>query len=87
METLDGNAIAGLLYEIFGEEMTAATAICESCGSAASVADSVVYLRLPGVVVRCRNCAGLQMVITRVHGLNCVDLSGIAVLEPPGNTP
>ena len=28
METLDGNAVAGLLYEVFGEEMTTAIVTC-----------------------------------------------------------
>jgi hypothetical protein len=86
MRTLDGNAIAGLLHEIFGKEMTAATATCESCGFAAPVAYSVVYPRLPGEVVRCRNCGGLLMVITRIRGVNCVDLRGIAMLKSPGDT-
>jgi uncharacterized Zn finger protein len=86
MQTLDGNAIAGVLHEIFRREMTAATATCESCGFAAPVAESVVYARLPGDVVRCRNCGGLLMVITRIHGVNCVDLRGIAELQSPGDT-
>jgi uncharacterized protein DUF6510 len=37
MQTLDGNAIAGLLHEIFGEEMTAVTVTCGSCGFTAPV--------------------------------------------------
>jgi hypothetical protein len=47
MQSLDGNAIAGLLHEIFSKEMTAETATCESCGFAALVANSVVYPSLP----------------------------------------
>ena len=86
METLDGNAIAGLLHEIFRKEMTAVTATCASCGFAAVIANGVVYPRLPGEVVRCRNCGALLMVITRVHGVNCVDLRGIAALESPRDT-
>jgi hypothetical protein len=84
METLDGNAIAGRLHEIFGEEMTTATATCQSCGSAAAIAEAVVYCRLPGDVVRCRHCDALLMVLTRVRGMYCVDLRGIAELESPG---
>jgi hypothetical protein len=85
METLDGNAIAGRLHEIFREEMTAVTATCAWCGFAAVIANGVVYPRLPGEIVRCRNCEGLLMVITRVHGVNCVDLRGIAAMESPAN--
>ena len=86
MQTLDGNAIAGLLQEVFGEEMTAAMATCASCGFIAPVANAVVYPRLPGEVVRCRNCGALLMVFTRIRGVNCVDLSGIAEMKPPADT-
>jgi uncharacterized Zn finger protein len=86
METLDGNAIAGVLHEIFRKEMTAVTATCASCGFAAVIANGVVYPRLPGEVVRCRNCGALLMVITRIHGVHCVDLRGIAALKSPVDT-
>jgi len=32
MDTLDGNAIGGLLHEVFGTEMTAAVGTCANCG-------------------------------------------------------
>jgi ribosomal protein S27E len=83
METLDGNAIAGLLHDAFGEEMTAVMATCATCGAVAAVAETVIYPRLPGAVVRCRTCGALLMVITEVHGVNCVDLRGIAALRAP----
>lgn len=86
MDTLDGNAIAGLLHEVFRKEMTAATATCGSCGAQAAVAEGVVYPRIPGAVVRCRTCGGLLMVITRIHGVHCIDLQGIAELSSPEDT-
>ena len=33
MEALDGNAIAGLLQEVFGTEMTTALGMCATCGA------------------------------------------------------
>jgi uncharacterized protein DUF6510 len=86
MQTLDGNAIAGMLHEIFGKEMTAMMATCGSCGFTAPVANAVVYPRLPGEVARCRNCSALLMVITRIRGVYCVDLQGIAALKSPVDT-
>lgn len=83
METLDGNAIAGLLYEVFGAEMTSAMATCGACGTTAAVAEGVVYLHPPGAVVRCRSCTALLMVITQVRGISCLDLMGIADLAAP----
>jgi len=80
MEAVDGNAIGGLLYEIFGTEMTGAACVCGSCGAAHRVAEQVVYLRAPGTVVRCRSCGSVLMVLVKVHDLTCVDLLGVAVL-------
>jgi hypothetical protein len=83
MDTLDGNAIAGLLYEAFGKEMTGAMATCAACGAIAAIAETVVYPHLPGAIARCRTCGALLMVITRVRGVDCVDLEGIAALTAP----
>jgi hypothetical protein len=78
---LDGNAIGGLLLEIFAADMTSATVTCAACGAVGPVADTMVYLRVPGTVVRCRRCTSILMVISRVRGMNCVDLSGLAALH------
>jgi hypothetical protein len=77
---LDGNAIGGLLMEVFGTEMTSARATCASCGTVSPLAGTTVYLRAPGTVVRCRNCSSLLIVISSIRGRNCVDLSGLADL-------
>ncbi len=81
MDALDGNAIGGLLHEVFGTEMTAAMGTCAVCGTTGPVAECVVYNRGPGTVVRCRTCTGLLMVIVRARGKNCVDLRGLRALE------
>jgi hypothetical protein len=81
MDALDGNAIGGLLHEVFGTEMTAAIGTCATCGTAGPVAETVVYLRAPGTVARCRNCTSVLMVFVKVRGVNCVDLRGLAALE------
>jgi Family of unknown function (DUF6510) len=86
MDPLDGNSIGGLLYDVFGEEMTAVMATCATCGAIAAVAEGVVYPRLPGTIVRCRSCCGLLMAITEVHGIYCADLRGIAALDAPAGT-
>ncbi|HKO28438.1 MAG TPA: DUF6510 family protein [Solirubrobacteraceae bacterium] len=74
---LDGNAIAGLLEEIFGEEMTAAAATCSGCGRTGPLAETAVYLRAPGVVVRCRYCDTVLAVVIEGRATYCVDLTGI----------
>jgi hypothetical protein len=77
---LDGNAIGGLLLEVFGAEMTTAVGTCGSCGAAAQVAELPVYRPGPGTVVRCRSCDSVVMVFVTVRGVTCVDLRGLASL-------
>jgi hypothetical protein len=80
MEALDGNAIGGLLHEVFGAEMTAAASVCGHCGDARPVAELAVYLQAPGTVVRCRTCDSVLMVFVNAHDRTCVDLQGLAAL-------
>jgi hypothetical protein len=80
MEAVDGNAIGGLLLEIFGTELTDAASVCGSCGAARQVAELTVYLRAPGTVVRCRSCESVLMVFVKVNDRICVDLLGLASL-------
>ncbi len=77
---LDGNAIGGLLIEVFGIEMTTATGTCGTCGTISQVAELAVYLRGPGTVVRCRACGSALMVFVPVRGITCVDLQGLSSL-------
>jgi hypothetical protein len=82
MEHLDGNAIGGHLYEIFGAEMTAAVGVCGSCGARSHMAELEVYLRGPGTVGRCSRCKAVLVVLVKVREFSCVDLSGLASLTP-----
>ena len=83
MDALDGNAIGGLLIDVFGADMTAAGTICGTCSASRPVAELVVYRPALGTVVRCRTCGSVLMVFVKAHGLTCVDLSGLASLDQP----
>ena len=78
---LDGNAIGGLLREIFTMEMTAAIGTCAHCGTLHAVGEVDVYMNAPGVVVRCPSCGEVQMKVVRGHGKYWLDLSGVRCLE------
>ena len=82
MDELDGNAIGGLLEEIFGVDMTTAIGTCANCGASGPMAEVVVYLNAPGTVARCRRCTAVLMVVVRVPRGSCVDLRGMATLGP-----
>ena len=79
--TLDGNAIGGLLLELFGVELTAAPCICAGCGAREEVARLDVYVDCPGVVVRCRHCHDVMITIVQGPERTRVDLSGTRGLE------
>jgi Family of unknown function (DUF6510) len=78
---LDGNAIGGLLIEVFGTEMTTAVGTCGSCGATSQVAELAVYMPGLGTVVRCRSCEAVLMVFVRIRDVTCVDLMGLASLS------
>jgi hypothetical protein len=83
MRVTDGNAIAGLLGEVFGGEMTAAVGVCAACGGSGRLAELRVRLDAPGVVARCARCLEILLVIVERRGIRCVDLSGFAALDQP----
>ena len=82
MEALDGNAIAGALFEYFGAEMTTARGHCTHCGASAMIAELEVYMRAPGAVVRCWNCHNVVIVLVPGRDTVSVDHSSFKLVEP-----
>ncbi len=78
---LDGNAIGGLLREVFAMEMTAARGTCAACGAVNEVGRVHVYVHAPGTVVRCPDCEQVLMRVVRGNGRYWVDLTGVRCLE------
>jgi len=78
---VDGNAVAGLLQEVFAVEMTVVRSTCGSCGAVEPVGALTVYTRCPGVVVRCLHCEAVLIRIVRSDGRRWLDLSGLRSLE------
>jgi phage FluMu protein Com len=82
MDALDGNAIAGALFEHFGNEMTMAQVRCSHCRSASLMAELRVYMKAPGAVARCPACNEVVMVIVDVRGTQRVDMSNMDMVSP-----
>jgi hypothetical protein len=78
---LDGNAIGGLLIELFGTDLTDSMGVCASCGAEGHVATLDVYLHAPGVVGRCRSCGAVMIRIVRSETRTWLDLSGTRTIE------
>ena len=78
---LDGNAIGGLLGDIFILEMTTAEATCAGCGAVNPLGRVEVYVHAPGTVVRCPACESVLMRIVHGRGRYWLDLTGTRCLE------
>jgi Family of unknown function (DUF6510) len=85
MERLDGNAVAGVLGEVFAFEVTEARGRCDSCGAVAFFAEAHVYAHslAPGAVVRCSSCEAMLAVVVVAAGRTRVGLTGLTWLEAP----
>jgi hypothetical protein len=83
MEALDGNAIAGQLFDVFGREMTVAAGSCTHCGHTAQIAELRVFSRAPGTVVRCRSCGSVVIVLVEVRGVTRMVLDDFDLLGQP----
>jgi hypothetical protein len=78
---LDGNAIGGLLGEVFVAEMTVVRSTCASCGAVREIGALHVYAKVPGTVVRCPSCQAVVMRVAKGEGRKWLDLRGASCLE------
>jgi hypothetical protein len=79
---VDGNAIGGLLIDVFGQEMTDARGCCANCGDINAVGALIVYRSGPGDVVRCPSCSTVLIVATPVPAGPRMYFSRLRWLEP-----
>jgi hypothetical protein len=77
---LDGNAVAGLLQEVFAVEMTTAIGTCDGCGASEPVG-AVHVFQGAGIVLRCPHCEGALVKIVRDETRLWIDLRGLRILE------
>jgi len=77
---LDGNAVAGLLQEVFAVEMTTAIATCSACDAAGAIGATQVF-RGAGVVLRCPHCGNVLATIVEADTRMWMGLGGIRTLQ------
>ena len=82
--TLDGNAAAGPLAELFTVELTAAIAFCASCGGSAPLASYVLYSDAPALVIRCPTCHQVVLRYGHIGHRLRLDLAGLSSLLVDG---
>jgi hypothetical protein len=77
---LDGNALAGLLQELFGTELTDAPHGCASCGAIRAIGAHRLY-RGAGLVLRCPVCSAVALVVATAPNRHVVHLAGTWRME------
>jgi hypothetical protein len=79
---LDGNALGGLLQELFGSEMTATPHRCRSCGGVRPVGAHRLY-QGAGLVLRCPSCDAIALAVATLRDRHILHLEGTWRLEMP----
>jgi Family of unknown function (DUF6510) len=77
---VDGNALGGLLQEVFGREMTDARGCCATCETVSQIGGMRVY-RGAGDVMRCPACENVVMVAVEIRERTRIHLGGARWIE------
>jgi hypothetical protein len=80
MLRLDGNAVAGLLQEVFAVEVTTAIGTCAGCGAVEAIGAVHVY-NAAGTVLRCPHCEAVLMKLVTDGTRTWIDIRGVRTLE------
>jgi hypothetical protein len=78
---VDGNAVAGMLEELFSIEMTASPTECAACGYEGEVGTLLAFLAAPGLVLRCPNCDSVILRIVTTPRAVYLDARGAAFIR------
>jgi hypothetical protein len=78
---LDGNAVAGTLYEVFSMEMTTSLAECAHCGRQGEMGELLAFTCTPGLVLRCPQCENIVLRIVVAPEAYYLDARGAMCLR------
>jgi len=81
---LDGNAAAGVLREVFTEEMTTSECRCESCHRLSALGQLLMYGGAMGVVLRCPRCTAIVLRVTSARRGWFVEMRGVIHVTQAG---
>jgi hypothetical protein len=82
--TVDANAVGGMLAAVFGADVTGSPGQCAHCHTVSVVGTMRVYMRGPGVVVRCPACAQVVLRMVRTPAGMYLDASGARYVRITG---
>ncbi len=78
---LDGTAVAGVLHELFGVEMTTVPGECANCGNVAEIGALLAFTQAPGIVLRCPACENVVVRIVETPSAFYLDARGATYLR------
>jgi uncharacterized protein DUF6510 len=78
---LDGNAVAGMLAELFGFDMTVIWGGCDACGATNQLGALHCYAHGMGAVLCCPGCGQPLLRVARGQGRWWLDLRGLTWLQ------
>ncbi len=91
---LDANGVAGLLFDIFGAEMTGEKTECAHCGNEGRMGTLLAFTHGPGIVLRCSACENVMIRIVQTPETIFLDARGAVYLRlnthrppPPNDAP
>jgi hypothetical protein len=79
---VDGNAVGGIMWDVFGREMTDARGACRECGAVNALGALIVFTRAPGDVMRCPSCGAVVLVLVRLPAGPRVNLVALRWVQP-----
>jgi hypothetical protein len=78
---LDGNAVAGVLRDIFVAEMTVSPTQCAGCGREGEMGTLLAFTQSPGIVLRCPACESVMVRIVETPDAIYLDARGAVYLR------
>ena len=75
---VDGNAIAGLLQDVFELDMTASPVECANCGQGNELGALLAFTQSPGAVLRCPACEEVVLRMVETPDAIYLDARGAA---------
>lgn len=79
--TLDGNAAAGDLQELFAVEVTQMVGVCAGCGLTGPLAEAHTFSLVPGLTLRCPGCDAVLARLVHLPDRTLFELRGLTRLE------
>ena len=76
----DGNAVGGLLEQLFASEPTVAQRICQSCRAQRPIGAHRAYTSA-GIVLRCPHCGDLALRVAQQPNRQLVEFRGTWIFD------